>query len=114
VIDHRLPELLDPSRRRPLREDLRRIWSRRDFVWYSALSELRTQQTDTVLGNVWHLLNPALQISVYFVVFGLILGTDRGIDNFLPFLFFLNLLYLFFNLFAYLPSFFIHLISFLI
>lgn len=78
--------LLDPSRRRPLREDLRRIWSRRDFVWYAAVSEVRTQQTDTVLGNLWHLVNPILQIAVYFVVFGLILGTDRGVGNFLPFL----------------------------
>lgn len=81
-----LPELLDPSRRRPVREDLQRIWSRRDFIRFAAISELRGQQTDTVLGNLWHLINPALQIVVYFVVFGLILGTDRGVDRFLPFL----------------------------
>ena len=53
---------------------------------FAAMSNLRTQQMDTVLGNVWHLLNPALQIVVYYIVFGLILGTDRGVDNFLPFL----------------------------
>jgi teichoic acid transport system permease protein len=41
---------------------------------------------NTVLGNLWHLLNPCLQILVYWVVFGLVLGTDRGVDNFLPFL----------------------------
>lgn len=41
---------------------------------------------DTFLGNLWHLLNPALQIIVYWVVFGLVLGTDRGVDNFVPFL----------------------------
>lgn len=53
---------------------------------FAAGSDLRTQEMDTVLGNVWHLLNPALQITVYYVVFGLMLGTDRGVDNFLPFL----------------------------
>jgi len=78
--------LADPSRRRSVREDLRRIWNRRDFMLFAAGSDLRTQQMDTVLGNVWHVLNPLLQISVYFIVFGLILGTDRGVGNFLPFL----------------------------
>jgi len=78
--------LADPSRRRPVREDLRRIWARRDFLLFAAGSDLRTQEMDTVLGNVWHLINPALQVVVYFVVFGVILGTDRGVDNFLPFL----------------------------
>jgi len=78
--------LVDPSRRRPVREDLRRIWDRRDFMLFAAGSDLRTQEIDTVLGNVWHLLNPLLQIAVYYIVFGLILGTDRGVGNFLPFL----------------------------
>lgn len=81
-----LPDLVDPSRRRPVREDLRRIWSRRDFIWFSAISDVRSQQIDTVFGNIWHLLNPTLQISVYYIVFGVILGTNRGVDNFLPFL----------------------------
>ena len=78
--------LADPSRRRPVLEDLQRIWERRDFLLFAAGSDLRTQEVDTVLGNVWQLLNPALQIIVYYVVFGLILGTDRGVGNFLPFL----------------------------
>jgi len=78
--------LSDPSRRRPVVEDLRRIWARRDFLLFAAGSDLRAQEMDTVLGNTWHLLNPVLQILVYFLVFGLILGTDRGVPNFLPFL----------------------------
>ena len=78
--------LADPSRRRPVVEDLRRIWDRRDFLLFAAGSDLRAQEMDTVLGNTWHLLNPMLQILVYFLVFGLILGTDRGVPNFLPFL----------------------------
>ena len=78
-------ELLDVSRRRSLVADLRRIWSRRHFLWYSAVSELRAEQIDTVLGNLWHVLNPSLQVLIYFLVFGQILGVDRGVDNFLPF-----------------------------
>jgi teichoic acid transport system permease protein len=40
----------------------------------------------TVLGNLWHLLNPLLTIGVYYLIFGLLLQTDRGIDNFFLFL----------------------------
>lgn len=54
-------------------------------MWYSAVSELRAEQIDTVLGNLWHVLNPSLQVLIYFLVFGRILGVDRGVDNFLPF-----------------------------
>jgi teichoic acid transport system permease protein len=80
------PELRDVSQRRPHWEELKRIWARRHFLWYAAVSELRAQEMDTFLGNLWHLFNPALQIFVYFIVFGQILGTDRGVDNFIPFL----------------------------
>jgi teichoic acid transport system permease protein len=80
------PPLRDPARLRPLGDDLGRLWRRRHFLVYSAFSELRAREMDTLLGNLWHLVNPALQILVYYVVFGLMLGTDRGVDNFLPFL----------------------------
>ena len=40
----------------------------------------------TVLGNLWHLLNPALQIAIYYVIFGVVLTVDRGVDNFILFL----------------------------
>lgn len=41
---------------------------------------------NTVLGNAWHLLNPALSIAVYYLIFGVVLETDRGVDNFIGFL----------------------------
>lgn len=65
---------------------LKEVAARREYIWYTAQSELRSRQMNTALGNLWHLLNPALQISVYFLVFGMILGTDRGVDNFLAYL----------------------------
>jgi teichoic acid transport system permease protein len=51
-----------------------------------ATGSLRAQHLDTTLGGVWHVLNPALSMAVYYFVFGVILGTDRGIDNFIGFL----------------------------
>lgn len=41
---------------------------------------------NSVLGNLWHLLNPALQITVFWLIFGVVLKTNRGVDNFIPFL----------------------------
>lgn len=58
-----------------------------DRQWLSVpLGELRAQHMNTVLGNVWYLLKPVLQVGVYFLVFGLLLKTSRGIDNLICFL----------------------------
>lgn len=70
----------------PLPVYLRALWQRRDFAVTVPLGELRAQHMDTVLGNLWHLLNPVLLVAVYFTVFGLLLDTSRGVDNFLAFL----------------------------
>lgn len=65
---------------------VRDVWRRRQFAWSVAQGEIRAQHLDTALGNLWHLLNPGLQITVYYIVFGLILGTRDGVDNFITFL----------------------------
>lgn len=65
---------------------LQHTWQRRGYAWYVATSELRSRQMNTVLGNLWHLLNPALQIGVYYLVFGVVLDVSRGVDNFIAFL----------------------------
>lgn len=69
-----------------LRAYLTSIWSRRYFAWSVARGEIRTQHLDTALGNLWHLINPLLLIGVYYLVFGVILETSRGVTNFLAFL----------------------------
>ena len=69
-----------------LRSYVRAIIERRGYVWYVAISQLRRQQMDSVLGNLWHLLNPALQIAVYYIIFGVVLEVDRGVDNFVAFI----------------------------
>jgi teichoic acid transport system permease protein len=59
------------------------MWARRDFVVAMPLEELRASHQDTLLGNLWHLGNPLLTTAVYYFVFGVLLGVDRGIDNFI-------------------------------
>lgn len=65
---------------------LRAVWDRRQYMLYVARSDLRSQRMTTFLGNLWHLLNPALQITISYIIFGLVLGVDRGVDNFIAFL----------------------------
>ena len=79
-------ELRDIHASDRLRPYLGRLWDRRQYIWYVSVSELRARQITTVLGNLWHLLNPALSIGVYFVIFGLLIETTRGVDNFILFL----------------------------
>lgn len=83
-----LPELRDVHESAKLLPYLRDIVARRSYIWYVALQELRSRQVTTVLGNLWHLLNPLLSIGVYYVIFGLLLKTDRGVEggNFILFL----------------------------
>lgn len=78
--------LIPLGRSLPLRVYLQSLWDRRQFAISVPLGELRSQHMNTVLGNVWHLLNPTLQVGVYYLVFGVLLGTNRGVDNFITFL----------------------------
>jgi len=82
------PELRRVGTKLPLREYLRELWYRREFAITVPLGELRAQNQDTSLGQLWHLLNPLFLISIYYFVFGVVLGIEgrRGVDDYLPFL----------------------------
>lgn len=80
------PDLIRLGGTPPLRRYLKELWERREFALTNAMGELRAQHFDTALGNLWHLLSPTLMIAVYYLVFGVILRTDRGVDNFVAFL----------------------------
>jgi teichoic acid transport system permease protein len=62
---------------------LRQMWDRRSFATAMPMEEVRAAHQDTLLGNLWHLINPLLSVAVYYLVFGVFLGVDRGIDNYL-------------------------------
>ena len=66
-----------------MRAYLGALWQRRDFAVAMPAESIRAQHQNTFLGNVWHLANPLLTVAVYLIVFGGLLGVDRGIDNYL-------------------------------
>lgn len=80
------PGLMRLGELAPPRQYLRNLWERRDLALAIPLSQLRAENQDTVLGQFWHLLNPLFSAAVYYLIFGVILNTSRGIDNFTGFL----------------------------
>jgi len=82
------PELRRVGTKLPLRDYLRELWIRREFAITVPMGELRAQNQDTSLGQLWHLLNPMLLIGIYYFVFGIVLDIEGrgGVDDYLPFL----------------------------
>ncbi len=65
---------------------LRQLGSRRSFLWHLARSKATSRHQNTYLGQAWLVLSPLLLAGVYYVVFGIMLSTNRGVDNFVGFL----------------------------
>lgn len=61
---------------------LAQLWQRREFALIAPLGELRQRNMNTALGSVWHLLNPLFQALIYYALFGVILDTRGGIENY--------------------------------
>ena len=78
--------LFPVGRPTPLGTYLRDLWARRDYIIQVPINELKSQNAHTLLGGVWLVLNPLLQVGVYFLVFGVIMPIDRGVDSYLVFL----------------------------
>lgn len=65
---------------------LARMWARRYFILADARARAFQTTRGTLLGKVWLILRPFLDSAVYLVIFGILLGTDRGIDKFVCYL----------------------------
>ncbi|MEV0667534.1 ABC transporter permease [Actinomadura luteofluorescens] len=78
--------LRQSAARPPLRKYIQDVWARRNFIWAFASAKNISMYTDSRLGQVWQLLTPLLNAGVYFLIFGLLLDTKRGVPDFIPFL----------------------------
>lgn len=54
-------------------ESLKSLVRRRRLVWYLANSTLRQSGGNSLLGNAWLILDPTLQLAIYYLLVGLIL-----------------------------------------
>ena len=74
------------GRRPGLWKYLKQVWDFRHFIVFDSKSRIAGESSDDSLGRVWMVLNPILQGAAYFLVFGIMLDTSRGIDNFIAYL----------------------------
>jgi teichoic acid transport system permease protein len=78
---------LRPSAARPgVVAYARQLWERRHFIVGFATARNVAMYTEARLGQLWQVLTPLLNAAVYYLIFGIILGTNRGVPNFLGFL----------------------------
>jgi teichoic acid transport system permease protein len=80
------PGLQRAGARLPVDEYSRRLWDRRWFVAAYATASNAVGYERSFLGQAWQLLTPLLNILVYYLIFGLLLHTSRGIPNYIAFL----------------------------
>lgn len=78
----------------PSREGLRgfgrtvtEIWNHRQLLSLLVRRDVKARYKDSVLGLLWTLINPLVQLAVYFLVMGQILGAARGIPDFAVYIF---------------------------
>lgn len=72
--------------RPPFLDYLVALWDYRQFIFYDARARVQSGHKDDRLGSVWLVLTPLFTGAVFYLIFGLILNTSRGIENFIGFL----------------------------
>lgn len=72
--------------RAPLGLYLRQLWERRHFIVAFATARSQVAYSNARLGQLWQVLTPLLNAAVYYLIFGLLLHTSRGVSNFIGFL----------------------------
>lgn len=72
--------------RPPLAEYTREIWQRRHFITTFSSANNAVGYSTSILGQAWQLLTPLLNVMVYYLIFGVLIGTHNGIHNFIAFL----------------------------
>lgn len=63
-----------------------RLWDFREFIFYDARARVLSGTRRDRLGSAWLLLNPVFNGLTYYVIFGLLLHTSGGIQNFIGYL----------------------------
>lgn len=78
--------LKEAAARPPFLGYLADLWQRRHFIMGFATARNVAMYTEARLGQVWQVLTPLLNAAVYYLIFGVILDTKRGVPDFIGFL----------------------------
>lgn len=79
---------LEPMGVRPaLGHYAKELWRRRSFIRVMAVSKAYAENQNTYLGQIWTLISPIINASVYVLIFGFLLKIGReGIENTIAFI----------------------------
>jgi teichoic acid transport system permease protein len=80
------PGLQRAGARLPVDEYTRRLWQRRWFIEAYASASNAAGYERSFIGQYWQVLTPLLNIAVYYLIFGLLLHTSKGVPNFIGYL----------------------------
>lgn len=72
--------------RPPLPRYLRDLWRHRHFLMTMSAADSAARHQNNYLGQAWAVLNPLLLGLAYFLIFGLLLRTSQGTENYIGFL----------------------------
>ncbi|GIE89343.1 ABC transporter permease [Actinoplanes regularis] len=64
----------------------RQLWGYRHFIGAHARAKTASALGTTNLGTLWQVLTPAINALVYYIIFGVVIGTGGGMKNFIPYL----------------------------
>jgi ABC-type polysaccharide/polyol phosphate export permease len=70
-----------------IREGVSETLARRRLINYLFRADLKKDGADTVLGNLWWVIDPLLQMLVYYILVGVILGRGKPGQDFPLFIF---------------------------
>jgi teichoic acid transport system permease protein len=62
------------------------LWKYRHFITQYANAKLVVSFSTARLGQLWQVLTPLTNAAVYYLIFGIILNTRGGVDNFIAYL----------------------------
>lgn len=65
---------------------LRQLWGRRHFITAFSRAKLTAQYSQARLGQAWQVVTPLLNAMVFYLIFGVLLESKRGVPDYIPFL----------------------------
>ncbi|SMX81657.1 teichoic acid transport system permease protein [Brevibacterium aurantiacum] len=78
--------LVPVGKRTSLRGYVSSLWERRHFIIAESRAKMSGSTRKNLLGYGWMFLNPLLSVLAFWFIFGYILNSSRGIDNFIGYL----------------------------
>lgn len=81
-------DLVIEARPGPLRLRLKELWRYRDLIWLFVRRDFAAQYKQTVLGPLWHIIQPVFTTIMFLLVFGRIANIPT--DGIQPILFYLS------------------------